>query len=107
MSVELARALGLDDKQREQLELSLLQELEKAREEIFRSDENKDNKDGADEGKKKGKGHGPRPQRQLPLLKLPAFELSEEDRGCKVCGGTVEEMKGASAIDCCYAATGI
>ena len=36
LTLELARALGLDEKQREQMELSLLQELEKTREEIFR-----------------------------------------------------------------------
>ena len=35
LTLELARALGLDDKQREQLELSLLQELKKSRDGIF------------------------------------------------------------------------
>jgi len=98
LTLELARALGLDDKQREQLELSLLQELKKSRDGIFRSDEHKHDEGGAAEDekkkKKKRKGHGPRPQRQLPLVELPAFELAKEDRGCKVCGGTVEEMKG-------------
>ncbi len=98
LTLELARALGLDDKQREQLELSLLQELKKSREGIFRCDEQKQDKAGAAEDekkkKKKPKGHGPRPQRHLPVVELPAFELAKEDRGCKVCGGTVEEMKG-------------
>ena len=96
LTLELARALGLDDKQREQMELSLLQELAKTREVIFRCDEHKQDKAGADknEKKKKPKDHGPRPQRQLPLMELPAFELEHEERGCKVCGGSVEEMKG-------------
>lgn len=95
LTLELARALGLDDKQREQMELSLLQELEKTRETIFRCDERQDEHAGADKGeKKKRKGHGPRPQRQLPLVELPAFELADEHKGCKVCGGTVQEMKG-------------
>ena len=36
LTLELARALGLDEKRREQMELSLLQELDKTRETIFR-----------------------------------------------------------------------
>ena len=66
LTLEFARALGLDDKQRAQLELSLLQELKKSREGIFRCDEQKQGKAGAaaDEKKKKKKpkGHGPRPE---------------------------------------------
>ena len=87
LTLELARALGLDDKQREQLELSLLQELKKSRDGIFRSDEHKHDEGGAAEDekkkRKKRKGHGPRPRRQLPLVELPAFELTKEDRGSR------------------------
>lgn len=96
LTLELARALGLDDRQREQMELSLLQELEKTRETIFGCDERQEEPaDSGDKKKeKKRKGHGPRPQRQLPLVELPAFELAEENKGCKVCGGVLQEMKG-------------
>jgi transposase len=96
LTLELARALGFDEKQREQLELSLLRELEQARERVFRCDEPKSEEKRADEPerKKPRPGHGPRPQAQLPLAELPVFQLAEENRECKVCGGKVGEMKG-------------
>jgi len=96
LTLELARRMGLDEKQCEQMELSVLEELQKKREHVFRLDERRKAEQEAKESKKKDpqKGHGPRPQPQLPLVELPARELPEEDRCCKVCGGTVEEMKG-------------
>jgi len=92
---ELARRMGLDEKQSAQMELSVLEELQARREHVFRLDERKKAEQEAKESKQKTrrKGHGPRPQLQLPLVELPVKELSEENRGCKVCGGTVEEMK--------------
>ena len=88
--------MGLDEKQSAQLELSVLKELEKKREHVFRLDERKRAEQEATDSKKEKPrtGHGPRPQRQLPLVELAVMELSEENRGCKVFGGRVVEMKG-------------
>lgn len=97
LTLELARRMGLDEKQCAQLELSILEDLRKRREHVFRVDERKKAELEAKASKKKEnpqKGHGPRAQSQLPLIELPVMQLSEENRGCKVCGGTVEEMKG-------------
>src|SRR5512145_1651130 len=68
LTLELARRMGLDEKQCEQMELSLLQELEKKREHVFRLDERKKAEREAKKTKKNKprKGHGPRPQPQLP-----------------------------------------
>ena len=96
LTLELARRMGLDEKQCAQMELSVLEELQQRREHVFRVDERKKAEQETQESKKKNrqKGHGPRPQPQLPLVELPVRELSDENRDCKVCGGTVEEMKG-------------
>jgi transposase len=96
LTLELARRMGLDEKQCEQLELSVLEDLQKRREHAFRVDERSKAEHEAKESKKEKpqKGHGPRPQPQLPLVELPVMQLSEANRGCKVCGGMVEEMKG-------------
>ena len=53
LTLEIACLRGLDDKQRAQLELSLLQELEQGREKLFRFDESKSEGDDANESKKK------------------------------------------------------
>ena len=96
LTLEVARLLGYDDNQREQLELSLLRELEQAREQVFRSDERQKEKRGAEEpqAKKPRPGHGPRPQPQLPYVELAVSELAEGDKECEVCGGKLVEMKG-------------
>ena len=96
LTLELARRMGLDEKQCEQMELSILEELQKKREHVFRLDERNKAEQEAKESKetKPRKGHGPRPQPQLPLVELPVMELPEERRSCKVCGGNVGEMKG-------------
>jgi transposase len=38
-------------------------------------------------------GHGPRQQQQLPIV-VRKHELAADERGCRVCGGTVEPMSG-------------
>jgi len=75
LTLEIARLHGFDDKQRAQLELSLLQELEKVRENLFLLDKNKSEGVDANEAKKKNppKGHGPRAQPNLPCIELPPF----------------------------------
>src|SRR3972149_9828680 len=80
LTLELARRMGLDEKLCEQMELSVLEELQKKREHVFRLDERKKAEQEAKESKKtkRRKGHGPRPQLQLPLVELPVKELSEE-----------------------------
>jgi transposase len=96
LTLEIARLHGFDDKQRAQLELSLLQELEKVRENLFLLDKNKSEGVDANEAKKKNppKGHGPRAQPNLPCIELPPFELADDDKDCKVCGLRVDEMAG-------------
>ena len=95
LTLELARRMGLDEKQCEQMELSVLEELQKRREHVFRVDERKQAEQEVKQTRKqKQKGHGPRPQPQLPLVELAPRELAEENRCCDICGGTVEEMKG-------------
>ncbi len=39
------------------------------------------------------RGHGPRPQLELPIIEK-AHELPETDRSCPVCGGALSEMSG-------------
>jgi transposase len=96
LTLELARRMGLDEKQCAQLELSVLEDLQKRRDHVFRVDERKKAEQEAKESKKDKppKGHGPRPQPQLPLVELPVLELPEKERDCEICGGTMGEMKG-------------
>jgi transposase len=88
---ELAKARGFDEEQAAQLELSILKELEKSRDKVFRCDERAEKE--KTEKKKRQKGHGPRPQPQLPKEER-LFELEDGERECGVCGGQLEEMKG-------------
>lgn len=73
-----------------QLELEVRQNLEAAREEIFRIDEKKSK---ASKQRPKRKGHGPRPQPELPTMER-LFELAQAERKCKVCDGELTEMSG-------------
>jgi transposase len=92
LRVALARAQGVEDT--EQLELSILKQLEATRESIFRIDEKRDEKKARRKKKNKSKkGHGPREQPQLPVVEK-VLELAEEQRKCTVCAGELEEMTG-------------
>jgi transposase len=89
LRVELARARGIPDT--EQLRLSILEELQKKREHIFRIDERRERK--PSNGAKKSPGHGPREQPQLPVIDK-VIELAENERRCLVCDGELGEMSG-------------
>ena len=92
LRVALARAQGVEDT--EQLELSILKQLEATRESIFRIDEKREEKKARRKKKNKSKkGHGPREQPQLPVVEK-VLELAEEQRKCTVCAGELEEMSG-------------
>jgi hypothetical protein len=87
LTLELARALGLDERQREQMELSLLQELEKSRETIFRSDEQKDENAGAgkdEKKKKKKKAEGARTSSSAAVAFGGASRIRTCERGLRV-----------------------
>lgn len=88
LRVELARARGIPDT--EQLRLSILRELEKKREHIFRIDERRERKP-SNGATKKSPGHGPREQPQLPVIDK-VIELAENERRCSVCDGELGEM---------------
>jgi transposase len=90
LRVELARARGIPDT--EQLRLSILRDLDKKREHIFRIDERRERKPG-NGAKKKSPGHGPREQPQLPVIDK-VIELAEDQRRCSVCDGELGEMNG-------------
>ncbi|MFQ5472915.1 MAG: IS66 family transposase [Dehalococcoidia bacterium] len=93
---ELNEARG-EDTGRLQRELALLTELIQKREETARSPKEDSGNGTSSKREKKHKkpqrGHGPRPQPQLPLVE-ETYELAEFNQGCSVCGGRLSEMKG-------------
>lgn len=91
---ELNRVRG-EDPARFQRELALLTELLEKREETARSPRggNGAPSEGPNKPRKPQKGHGPRPQPELPLVE-ETYELAEFDRACSVCGGELSEMRG-------------
>ena len=92
LRVALARAQGVTET--EQLELSVLKQLQDKRESIFRIDEKRGEKKSKRRKKKKRKqGHGPREQPQLPVIDK-VIELAETQKKCSVCAGELGEMTG-------------
>ncbi len=87
LRVELARLHGVPET--EQLELSVLKQLQEKRESIFRIDEKRTRKK-TKAKKNKKKGHGPREQPHLPVVDK-VIELAETEKKCSVCDG---EMAG-------------
>ncbi len=93
LRVALARAQGVTET--EQLELSVLKQLQEKRESIFRIDEKRGEKKKSKRKKKKKpkKGHGPREQPHLPVIDK-VIELAEAEKKCSVCAGELGEMPG-------------
>ncbi len=83
LRVELARLHGVPET--EQLELSVLKQLQEKRESIFRIDEKRTRKK-TKAKKNKKKGHGPREQPHLPVVDK-VIELAETEKKCSVCDG--------------------
>jgi len=78
-----------------ELELKHLQERLGARERMIfgRSSEKRPVHGDTPSEKKERPGHGPRPQKELPVQEV-LHELPEEGRACDVCGGRLDEMPG-------------
>ena len=101
LSAELAQARGETATAALQLELSLLREQLAARTQALfgRSSERRGNgrdREPSREGETPSearRGHGPRPQRALPVVEQLHL-LDEPDRVCPGCGGELREMKG-------------
>lgn len=89
VTAELARVRGVPNA--EQLELALLQELQQAREQIFRRDERRTERPSAP--RPRHPGHGPRAQATLPTCEI-RHELPLDQRACPACGGELSEMTG-------------
>ena len=92
LRVEMAKLQGVTET--EQLELSILKQLQEKRESIFRIDEKRARKKTKDKKKRKRKkGHGPREQPHLPVIDK-VIELAEAEKKCSVCDGELSEMTG-------------
>lgn len=89
VTAELARVRGVPNA--EQLELALLQELQHAREQIFRRDARRPERPSAP--RPRHPGHGPRAQATLPTTEI-RHELPPDQRTCPACSGTLSEMTG-------------
>ncbi|HWO91620.1 MAG TPA: IS66 family transposase [Methylomirabilota bacterium] len=89
LTAELARLRGVPNV--EQLEFALLQELQQAREQVFRSNEPPTT--AAPPRRPRHPGHGPRPQPALPIVDI-RHELPPDQRACPACGGELTEMAG-------------
>jgi len=78
-----------------QQELDFLKELLARREKALFGDssEKRPRPAGAPTAAGPQRGHGPRPQLQLPLVE-EVHDLPESDRTCSACGGHLDEMKG-------------
>lgn len=92
---EVARLKGQDATQALALELEHLRELLARRERALFGDssEKRPREKSISETTEPAtrRGHGPRPQPELPIVERP-HELPETDRSCPVCGGTLSEM---------------
>ena len=84
LRVAVARLQGVTETK--QLELSVLEQLQKKRESIFRIDEKQTKK-------KNKKGHGSREQPHLPVIDQ-IIELANAEKKCSVCAGELSEMTG-------------
>jgi len=96
LSRELSRLRGAEAA-KAQTELDLLKELLARRERALFGDSSEKRRTASPEAESEApaprRGHGPRPQLELPIIEK-LHELPETDRGCPVCGGTLSEMSG-------------
>ena len=88
VTAELARLRGV--RNAEQLELALLQELQQARDQVFRRDPGTTERAAP---RPRHPGHGPRAQATLPMSEI-RHELPPDQRACPACGGELSEMTG-------------
>jgi transposase len=88
LTAELARVRGVP--QAEQLELALLEELQRARAQVFQRARVTES---ATPSRPAHPGHGPRPQPTLPTIEI-RHELAPDQRQCPACGGELREMMG-------------
>ena len=91
---ELGKATG-EDAERLQLELDLIREQLHDRNQMLfgRSSEKRSHAQNDEAPAKPQRGHGPKPQPELPIIE-EVFELDEADLACPKCGGELGEMKG-------------
>lgn len=93
LTLELGRLQGADAASL-QLEIDQLQEMLERRERALfaaSSEKRPHQCNGAEAERAPHTGHGPTPQPQLPVVE-ETHELAPEERGCTVCGGTLEPM---------------
>jgi transposase len=91
LTAELARLQGLPNP--EQLQLTVLQELEQRRAQLFQRDTVAASDPPARPTRPSHPGHGPRAQPTLPVVEI-RHELPPDDRPCPACGGDLTEMAG-------------
>lgn len=91
---ELARLKG-EEAAKAQTELDLLKELLARREHALFGDSSEKRRSTVERAESTPsspqRGHGPRPQPELPIIEEP-HDLPETERDCPVCGGTLAEM---------------
>jgi len=96
LSREVSRLRGAEAA-KAQTELDLLKELLARRERALFGDSSEKRRTEPPEIESEPstprRGHGPRPQLELPIIEK-LHELPDTDRGCPVCGGTLSEMSG-------------
>ena len=94
LSRELSRLRGAEAV-KAQTELDLLKELLARREHALFGDSSEKRRSPVERAETTGsaprRGHGPRPQPELPIIEQ-VHELPETQRECPVCGGTLAEM---------------
>jgi transposase len=91
LTAEVARLRGVSDPT--QLQLAVLQELERRRAQVFHCDARPSSESAPPSPRSPQPGHGPRPQPTLPVVEI-RHELPSEDRSCPACGGDLMEMSG-------------
>ena len=96
LSREVSRLRGAEAA-KAQTELDLLKELLARRERALFGDSSEKRRAEPSQEESEApaarRGHGPRPQLELPIIEK-IHELPETDRSCPVCGGTLSEMSG-------------
>jgi transposase len=94
LSRQLSRLRGAEAA-KAQTELDLLKELLARRERALFGDSSEKRRPSVEEAESAPssppRGHGPRPQPELPIIEQ-VHELPETERDCPVCGGTLAEM---------------
>lgn len=94
MSAELSTLKGEQPPEQLVLEIKVLQEkLDKANHMLFGDSSERRPREGASAKKKPQTGHGPTPQPDLPVRDV-SVGLAENDRECRSCGGTLDEIPG-------------